>query len=137
VGDLVRVRSTAYAEALEVAGLKGVVLEPRSAHSLVFFDEKAASYWIPNGAVMVAGPAEVEAAPELLRLLGRLLIALDATEVQVDPTHADVLLVEANHGPVNLATMEAVRDLLGPRLESLVIQPGGMAFMTSSVRFRR
>lgn len=141
VGDLVRVRSTAYAEALEVSGLEGVVLEPRSAHSLVFFDERQASYWIPNGAVRVATAAEAAAAAPLVRLLGSLLTLLEATEVQVDPTHADVLIVEANHGAVTLATVEAVRPLFGPAadtaLESFTIQPGGMAFMTSIVRFRR
>jgi hypothetical protein len=137
VGDLVRVRSTAYAEALEVSGLEGVVLEPRSAHSLVFFDERQASYWIPNGAVRVATAAEAAAAAPLVRLLGSLLTLLEATEVQVDPTHADVLIVEANHGAVTLATVEAVRPLFGAALESFTIQPGGMAFMTSIVRFRR
>ena len=138
MGDLVRVRSTAYAAALDVAGLEGVVLEPRSAHSLVFFDEKQASYWIPNGAVRIATAAEAAAAAPLLRLLGSLLTLLEATEVQVDPTHADVLIVEANHGAVPLATVETVRGLFAPgALESFTIQPGGMAFMTSIVRFRR
>jgi hypothetical protein len=137
VGDLVRCRSTEYAAALGVAGLKGVVLEPRSAHSLVFFAERQASYWIPSGGLIIAQEAEAAAAPELLRILGRLLTLLDATEVQVDPAHADVLIVEANHGALTLAAVEAVRDLLGPALVSFAIQPGGMAFMTSTIRFRR
>jgi hypothetical protein len=137
VGDLVRCRSTEYASALGVAGLRGVVLEPRSAHCLVFFDERQASYWIPSGGLIIVQAAEVAAAPELLRVLGGLLTLLEATEVQVDPAHPGVVIVEANHGALSLAAVEAVRDLLGPALESLSIQPGGMAFMTSTIRLKR
>lgn len=134
VGTVVRCRSTEYAAGLGVAGLGGVVLEPRSAHSLVFFAERGASYWIPNGALVVdAGGG----APALLGLLSRLLRLLEATEVEVETATQERLVLTVNHGPLALETILAVKDLVGPALESLSIQPGGMAFMTATVAIRR
>jgi hypothetical protein len=134
VGTVVRCRSTDYAAALGVAGLGGVVLEPRSAHSLVFFAERGSSYWIPNGALAFV---EVGSAPALLGLLSRLLRLLEATEVQVETVTPERLVLTVNHGPLALETILAIRDLTGPALESLSIQPGGMAFMTATVAIRR
>ena len=137
VGDLVRCRSTAYASALGAGGLIGVVLEPRSAHSLVFFAERQASYWLPTGALAIASPAESAAAGSELQLISRLLILIEATDVQIDATSPDRLLIEANHGALPVATLDAAGRLLGENVPSYVVQPGGMAFMTSTIILRR
>jgi hypothetical protein len=113
------------------------VLEPRSAHSLVFFAERQASYWLPTGALAIASPPEITAAGNELQLLSRILKLIEATDVQIDATGADRLLIEANHGALPIATLDAARRLLAEDAIAYVIQPGGMAFMTSTITLRR
>ncbi len=135
-GDIVRCRSTDYARDLGVAERVGVVLEPRSAHCLVFFAEDDACFWIPGRGLDGATPTQSRSQREL-ELLRDLLYLFGATEVEIEDTSAEGLTLNINHAALSLATIEAIGERIGPALTSMEVQPGGMAFMTTALALDR
>jgi hypothetical protein len=136
VGDVVICRSGETAAGLAIAGLAGVVFETRSAHSLVFFSERGASLWVSNRMLRRGKTESEDRPPPIIGLLNRLLPLFDPTAAAVESTAPDRLVIAVHHGPIDIEVIEAVRDLAATALESIQIQPGGMAYMITVLALR-
>jgi hypothetical protein len=132
VGDFVYCRSKYYRDQLQLPEEVGLVIEiKRNNFKVIYPSDKRC--WLPREALTRIRPENLEYATFLERL-HYLIKKVHAQECEL-VSNAGVHRLSLRIDTIDSATVDNLRQFLGPAFISLVVVPEGMAFMQLELQF--
>lgn len=135
VGDLAILPVPRVREAVGCGERVGVVVEDRRNVVKVFFPDIDRAFWIDRAEVMPVAEGRLETPPLALRL-HRVCRALEAVAVEIYDREGDADVFHVFTRGTTLESLLRVRDLLGPDLRRVGIDPGGVRRARVTLVFR-
>jgi hypothetical protein len=112
-----------------VAGIVGIMVEPRKRDARILYVEPCRSHWLPRSAIRPASLSETESHP--LKLVADLVAWLRGRGLEVESSPGGSLRVSIHHGAITPDRIDVIREKIGERLLAWRLRPAGLSKIQS------